>query len=678
MFSKILIANRGEIACRVAATARRLGIRTVAVYSDADARAKHVAACDEAVRIGSAAASESYLRIESIISEAKRTGSEAIHPGYGFLAENPEFASACAKAGIVFIGPPISAIHAMGSKSAAKDLMIQAGVPVVPGYHGSNQDLDFLRSQADAIGYPVMIKAAAGGGGKGMRIVQARDRFQSDVESCRREAKNSFGDDRLLIEKYVTRPRHIEIQVFADTHDNCVYLFERDCSVQRRHQKVIEETPAPGLTQDRRTAMGQAAVKAAQAVGYTSAGTVEFIVDQQGNFFFVEMNTRLQVEHPVTELVTGLDLVEWQLLVAAGSPLPLSQDQLAIAGHAIETRIYAENPEKGFIPSTGKLSVLRTPTAVEFEAGRPPGEILTRVDSGVREGDTITADYDPMIAKLIVWGQDRSHALFQAQHALSEFVVLGLHTNISFLQRVIRCSDFAEAVLDTGLIERNQDSLLSSPASVSYGTIALATAALLKTEQTGSVVDDPYSPWRATSGWRLNSIYKRSLRWLVNNRQIETTVVYAPSGISLETGGIAYPLSVQSVHNNDLSLTAGTLTISGQVYFEGPIYHVFESGEHTVLEWLDPLMHTHAAETHEGELTAPMPGKIVAVHVASGDKVKMGAPLIAMEAMKVEYTIQAPADGIIEEVLFTVGEQVAEGVELIRFSEDDASSSPGP
>lgn len=678
MFSKILIANRGEIACRVAATAKRLGIRTVAVYSDADARAKHVAACDEAIRIGSAAASESYLRIESIISAVQRSGSEAIHPGYGFLAENPEFASACAKAGTVFIGPPASAIHAMGSKSAAKDLMIQVGVPIVPGYHGSNQDADFLRSQADAIGYPVMIKAAAGGGGKGMRIVQARDRFQSDVESCRREAKNAFGDDRLLIEKYVTRPRHIEIQVFADTLGNCVYLFERDCSVQRRHQKVIEEAPAPGLTQDRRITIGQAAVKAAQAVGYTGAGTVEFIVDQEENFFFMEMNTRLQVEHPVTELVTGLDLVEWQLLVAAGSPLPLSQDQLAISGHSIETRIYAENPEKGFIPSTGKLTVLRTPTAVEFEAGRPSGQILIRVDSGVREGDTITADYDPMIAKLIVWGQDRSQALSRAQHALSQFVALGLHNNISFLQRLVRCSDFAEAVLDTGLIERNQNSLLSSPASVSYATMALATAALLNREQPGGMSEDPYSPWTATSGWRLNSTYKRSLRWLVNNREIEATVVYAPSGISLEAGGTAYPLAIQSVHNNDVSLTAGTLIISGQVYSEGPIYHVFESGEHTVLEWLDPLTHTHAAETHAGELTAPMPGKIVAVHVASGDNVKKGAPLIAMEAMKVEYTIQAPTDGIIEEVLFTVGEQVAEGVELIRFSQDDASSSPSP
>jgi 3-methylcrotonyl-CoA carboxylase alpha subunit len=356
--------------------------------------------------------------------------------------------------------------------------------------------------------------------------------------------------------------------------------------------------------------------------------------------------------------------------------LPLSQDQLAITGHAIETRIYAENPEKGFIPSTGKLTVLRTPTAVEFEAGRPPGQILIRVDSGVRDGDTITADYDPMIAKLIVWGQDRSQALSQAQHALSQFVVLGLHNNISFLQRLVRCSDFAKAVLDTGLIERNQDSLLSSPASVSYATMALATAALLNREQPGGMSEDPYSPWTATSGWRLNSTYKRSLRWLVNNREIETTVVYAPSGISLETGGTSYSLSIQSVHNNDVSLTAGTLTISGQVYSEGPIHHVFESGKHTVLKWLDPLTHTHATETHTGELTAPMPGKIVAVHVASGDNVKKGAPLIAMEAMKVEYTIQAPTDGTIQDVLFTVGEQVGEGAELIRFLEGDAPSSP--
>ncbi len=671
MFSKILIANRGEIACRVAATARRLGIQTVAAYSDADARAKHVAACDEAVRIGGHAASESYLRVESIVSAAQRTGSEAIHPGYGFLAENEAFASACAKAGITFIGPPASAIRAMGNKSAAKDLMERAGVPVVPGYHGNNQDLDFLQSQAAAIGYPVMIKAAAGGGGKGIRIVDAPDRFDRDAESCRREAKNSFGDDRLLIEKYVTRSRHIEIQVFADTHGDCVYLFERDCSVQRRHQKIIEEAPAPGITPERRAAMGQAAVKAAQAVGYAGAGTVEFIVDQEGNFFFMEMNTRLQVEHPVTELVTGLDLVEWQLLVGSGSPLPLSQDQLSLSGHAIETRIYAENPEKGFMPSTGTVKTLRTPAAVEFEAGRPPGQILTRIDSGVREGDAISADYDPMIAKLIVWGNDRGQALLRAQGALNQLVVLGPHTNIAFLRKVLRCADFAEAVLDTGLIERNRSSLLASLSEVTYETIALATAALLKSEQITSYGEDPYSPWRTTSGWRLNSSYKRALRWLVNNREVEATIVYTHSGINLETVGAGHSLSIQSVRDNDFSLAAGSQTISGQVYSDGAIYHVFEAGEHTALEWLDPLTHTHGTETHEGELTAPMPGKIVAVHVASGDKVKRGAPLIAMEAMKVEYTIQAPADGTIEEVLFSVGEQVTEGAELVRFVEGD-------
>jgi len=669
MFSKILIANRGEIACRVAATAKRLGIRTVAVYSDADARAKHVAACDEAVRIGGAAASESYLQVESIVSAAQRTGSEAIHPGYGFLAENEAFASACAKAGITFIGPPAPAIRAMGSKSAAKDLMERVGVPVVPGYHGNNQDLDFLQSQAAAIGFPVMIKAAAGGGGKGMRVVDAPDRFHRDAESCRREAKNSFGDDRLLIEKYMTRPRHIEIQVFADTHGNCVYLFERDCSVQRRHQKIIEEAPAPGITPDRRAAMGQAAVKAAQAVGYAGAGTVEFIVDQEGNFFFMEMNTRLQVEHPVTELVTGLDLVEWQLLVGSGSPLPLFQDQLNMSGHAIETRIYAENPEKGFMPSTGTVKTLRTPAAVEFEAGRPPGQILTRIDAGIREGDAISADYDPMIAKLIVWGEDRAQALLRAQGGLNQLVVLGPLTNIAFLRKVLGCADFADAVLDTSLIERNQTSLLSSPGEVTYDTIALATVALLKSEQTSGSGEDPYSPWRTASGWRLNSSYKRPLRWLVNHREVEAAIVYTRSGISLETVGTERSLSIQSVRDNDFSLTAGSQTISGQVYSDGAVYHVFEFGEHTTLEWLDPLTHSHATETHEGELTAPMPGKIVAVHVASGDKVKKGAPLIAMEAMKVEYTIQAPADGTIQEVLFTVGEQVTEGAELVRFQE---------
>ncbi|MCA3231950.1 MAG: putative sulfate exporter family transporter, partial [Cupriavidus sp.] len=415
MFNKILIANRGEIACRVAATCRRLGIRTVAVYSDADADARHVAFCDEAVHIGGAAARDSYLRADHIIEMAKETGAQAIHPGYGFLSENEDFARACAEAGLVFIGPPASAIHAMGSKSAAKQLMEKAAVPLVPGYHGEDQDAALLRREADRIGYPVLLKASAGGGGKGMRVVDAGEGFEAALASVKREASASFGDDKVLVEKYLTRPRHIEIQVFADTQGNCVYLFERDCSVQRRHQKVLEEAPAPGMTEDRRRAMGEAAVAAARAVGYVGAGTVEFIANQDGSFYFMEMNTRLQVEHPVTEMITGQDLVEWQLRVAAGEPLPLTQEQLKIDGHALEARIYAENPDKGFLPSTGTLRFLRTPPAVQFmRGGDAHGPAGVRIDAGVREGDTISPFYDPMIAKLIVWDVDRDAALLTA------------------------------------------------------------------------------------------------------------------------------------------------------------------------------------------------------------------------------------------------------------------------
>ncbi|RPH58276.1 MAG: ATP-grasp domain-containing protein, partial [Burkholderiales bacterium] len=421
MFSKILIANRGEIACRVAATARRLGIRTVAVYSDADANARHVAACDEAWRLGPPAARESYLRADLILEIAQRTGAKAIHPGYGFLSENEGFARAVEQAGLVFVGPPADAIAAMGSKSAAKALMERAGVPLVPGYHGDDQDPALLAREAARIGFPVLIKASAGGGGKGMRIVERADVFDAMLASCKREAKNAFGDDAVLIERYVTRPRHIEIQVFADTRGGCVYLFERDCSVQRRHQKVLEEAPAPGMTEERRRAMGEAAVAAARAVGYVGAGTVEFIADQSGRFWFMEMNTRLQVEHPVTEMITGFDLVEWQLRVAAGQPLPATQEALRIRGHAIEARVYAENPDKGFLPSIGTLRHLRTPPAAAFShtvdgtAHDEPAAV--RIDSGVREGDSITPHYDPMIAKLIVWGRDRDHALARMSQA---------------------------------------------------------------------------------------------------------------------------------------------------------------------------------------------------------------------------------------------------------------------
>ncbi|MGH8804989.1 MAG: acetyl-CoA carboxylase biotin carboxylase subunit, partial [Polaromonas sp.] len=443
MFKKILIANRGEIACRVAATARRMAIKTVAVYSDADISAKHVSFCDEAIHIGGSAPKDSYLRWERIIEAAKATGAQAIHPGYGFLSENEEFAQACAKAGLVFIGPPASAIKAMGLKAESKQLMEKAGVPLVPGYHGSDQDPAMLKHEADRIGYPVLIKASAGGGGKGMRAVDKPEDFDAALASCKREAINSFGDDAVLVEKYAQRPRHIEIQVFGDTHGNYVYLFERDCSVQRRHQKVLEEAPAPGMTPEMRAQMGLAAVAAARAVNYVGAGTVEFIVEQRAdgsmNFFFMEMNTRLQVEHPVTEAITGLDLVEWQLRVAAGEKLPLAQDQLRIHGHAIEARICAENPENNFLPATGTLHVYRKPACTSFERG------AVRVDDGVREGDTISPFYDSMVAKLIVHGQTREEALARLDDALAQTRIVGLNTNVQFLRHVVRSPSFAQA-----------------------------------------------------------------------------------------------------------------------------------------------------------------------------------------------------------------------------------------
>src|SRR6266853_754818 len=452
MFKKILIANRGEIACRVIKTARRLGVATVAVYSEADANARHVRLADEAVLIGPAAARESYLVGERILEVAKRTGAEAIHPGYGFLSENEEFAEACEKAGVVFIGPPASAIRAMGSKSAAKALMGAAGVPLTPGYHGDNQDPAFLAQQADQIGYPVLIKASSGGGGKGMRRVDAAADFEAALASCKREAANAFGDEQVLVEKYVLKPRHIEIQVFGDKHGNCVYLFERDCSVQRRHQKVLEEAPAPGMTAERRAKMGAAAVAAAKAVGYVGAGTVEFIAEQDERFYFMEMNTRLQVEHPVTEAITGQDLVEWQLRVAAGEPLPLRQEQLHLHGHAIEARLCAENPDANFLPATGRLDVLRWPD--EHVVFRRDG--FVRVDAGVGEGDAISPFYDSMIAKLIVWGETREQALARLDDALARTHIVGPHTNVAFLRRVVNSASFARADLDTALIERER------------------------------------------------------------------------------------------------------------------------------------------------------------------------------------------------------------------------------
>lgn len=669
MFTKILIANRGEIACRVAATCRRLGIRTVAVYSDADADARHVAYCDEAVHIGGAAARDSYLRGDHIIEMARATGAQAIHPGYGFLSENEAFAEACAAAGLVFIGPPASAIRAMGSKSAAKQLMERAGVPLVPGYHGEDQDPALLRREADRIGYPVLLKASAGGGGKGMRVVEDAQGFEAALASVKREASASFGDDKVLVEKYLTRPRHIEIQVFADSHGNCVHLFERDCSVQRRHQKVLEEAPAPGMTEERRRAMGEAAVAAARAVGYVGAGTVEFIANQDGSFYFMEMNTRLQVEHPVTEMITGQDLVEWQLRVAAGEPLPLRQDALRIDGHALEARIYAENPDKQFLPSTGTLRYLRTPPAVQFmRGGDAHGPAGVRIDSGVREGDAISPYYDPMIAKLIVWGKDRDEALARMRQALAGYHVVGLSTNVAFLQRLVASPPFATADLDTGLIARHEAELFAAPAPVGMETIALAVAALLDDETRERRVDaaDPQSPWTHAGPWRLNGGARRVLRFATQGSTLEVELQADMHGSTLVFADQAAPFRAECVHD-DIRVDLGTRRAHGQVHRDGEVLHVFHAGRHVALEWQDPLVHAGDAEADGGKLTAPMPGKVIAVMVEAGAAVTRGTPLLVMEAMKMEHTISAPADGVVGELLYGVGDQVAEGEQLLGF-----------
>ncbi|HYD62162.1 MAG TPA: acetyl/propionyl/methylcrotonyl-CoA carboxylase subunit alpha [Noviherbaspirillum sp.] len=668
MFTKILIANRGEIACRVAATAYRLGIKTVAVYSEADANAKHVAACDESVLIGPAPAKESYLRADKIIEVALAAGAQAIHPGYGFLSENEDFAEACAKAGLAFIGPPASAIRAMGSKSAAKALMEKADVPLVPGYHGDTQDADFLQEQADKIGYPVLLKASAGGGGKGMRIVDKSADFKAALESCKREAINSFGDDKVLVEKYLTRPRHIEIQVFADTKGNCVYLFERDCSVQRRHQKVLEEAPAPGMTAERRRAMGEAAVAAAKAVGYVGAGTVEFIANHDGSFYFMEMNTRLQVEHPVTEMITGTDLVEWQLRVAFGETLPKKQEELTIHGHALEARIYAENPEKGFLPSIGTLRHMHTPAAVNFElgkgvAGNDPAAI--RIDSGVREGDAISPFYDPMIAKLIVWGKNREEALAHMAQALSEYQVVGLATNVAFLKRLVESKPFSGADLDTGLIERNHAELFPPVPPTVLPVLALAVASLLVSEQSaGAAANDP---WASTSGWRMNTTLLRTLDYADESGAYPVTIGYNETGWSIAQGATVANMTLVERNGKHLVVKLDGAAVRGTVVRDGEMFHVFTGGAHYPLRYNDPLEHAGESEAEGGRLTAPMPGKIVAVLVDKGKTVEKGAPLLIMEAMKMEHTITAPANGTVEDLLYAVDDQVTEGAQLLAF-----------
>jgi 3-methylcrotonyl-CoA carboxylase alpha subunit len=668
MFKKILIANRGEIACRVAATAKRMGIKTVAVYSDADAQAKHVQVCDEAVHIGGSAPKDSYLRWERILQAAKDTGAQAVHPGYGFLSENEDFAKACAAAGLVFIGPPASAILAMGLKAESKQLMEKAGVPLVPGYHAADQDPALLQREADRIGYPSLIKASAGGGGKGMRVVNSSAEFVDALASCKREAVNSFGDDAVLIEKYVQRPRHIEIQVFGDTHGNCVYLFERDCSVQRRHQKVLEEAPAPGMTEALRKQMGEAAVAAAKAVNYVGAGTVEFIVEQTAydkpesmKFFFMEMNTRLQVEHPVTEAITGLDLVEWQLRVASGEPLPLQQSDLRIHGHAIEARICAENPDNNFLPATGTLAVYRKPACSSFEIND------IRIDDGVREGDSISPFYDSMVAKLIVHGDTREQALARLDEALSQTRIVGLTTNVQFLRHIIRTDSFATAKLDTALIQREEKALFAQEPLGLALTAASVVANTLHCEETlkGS---DPFS---SRDGWRAYGVATRNFGFVFHGDAHNALLTYAHDGslqlqVNDAQGELTYREDGDALHIS-FSGQQARVQVFHETQGHDDVAHVFAPQGATRITVVDALAHAGEVQEAGGRLTAPMPGKVVSFAVAAGDKVKAGQPLAVMEAMKMEHTIAAPADGEVLELLYAPGDQVAEGEELLKL-----------
>ena len=670
MFNKILIANRGEIACRIIHTAKRLGVGAVAVYSEADVNARHVSLADEAVAIGPAPARDSYLAAEKLISAAERTGAEAIHPGYGFLSENAGFAEACGGAGITFIGPSPRAIEAMGSKSAAKTIMQQAGIPLVPGYHGDNQDETFLLGEAEKIGFPVMLKASAGGGGRGMRVVNGAAEFSEALRSAKREALGAFNDDRMLLEKYLEQPRHIEIQIFCDQHGNAVHLFERDCSIQRRHQKVLEEAPAPGMTDETRGAMGDAAISAARAIDYTGAGTVEFIVDTDGRFYFMEMNTRLQVEHPVTEFITGQDLVEWQLRVAAGERLPASQDQLAIDGHALEARIYAEDPDNGFLPSTGSLGHLR------FPAETPQ----VRVDTGVRQGDTISVYYDPLIAKLIVRAGDRRNCLRRMLEALRQIQVAGVTTNIDFLASVISHEAFQAADFDTGFIDRYLAELVPEKAPPDPDILALAALyQVLRRDSRAcwkaATSDDPASPWWATDNWRPNLVEEERFSFHdgIEEREVGIAVAagrrdHSEHDYVLRTGGQVMRAAGWLEADGRLTAILDGTHRRIDVAEDQDHLVIFEAGNTCRLKRLSDGGHSTEEEA-TGNLISPMPGTIIEVVAGEGQQVSKGDTLLVLEAMKIEHTIVAPHDGTVQTLHYRAGDMVEEGVELLVLAD---------
>ncbi|GIU23451.1 acetyl/propionyl/methylcrotonyl-CoA carboxylase subunit alpha [Shewanella sp. MBTL60-007] len=686
MFTKLLIANRGEIACRIIDTAKAMGVRTVALYSDADINARHVAMADEAFYLGGSAPADSYLKGDLIIEIAKQSGAQAIHPGYGFLSENAEFALKCEQANIAFVGPSAAAIDSMGSKSAAKAIMGAANVPLVPGYHGDAQDDDLLVSEANKMGYPLLIKAAFGGGGKGMRIVENSSEVLDAIHSARREAISSFGNDKLLMERYLRQPRHVEVQVFADSHGSCIYLSDRDCSIQRRHQKVVEEAPAPGLSDALRVKMGEAAVAAAKAINYEGAGTVEFLLDTDDSFYFMEMNTRLQVEHPVTELVTGQDLVKWQLMVASGSKLPLKQDEVKITGHAFEARIYAEDPQNDFLPASGKLDFLREPAQSQF----------VRIDSGVRENDVISNFYDPMISKLITWDESRPRALQRLVHALDDYQISGLKHNIEFLANIAKHTAFSDASFSTDFIERYGDGLLAQSAvSPEQQKVALSLAALYQlcvrkklAKIAANASHDPYSPWSNNSGFRLNSASQHQVALLDDNHQINhldliETQVAGQSQYQLQLDDCLITLSgelvaetlhaeisVQTLNSEQteqiqqpdtrksnghkISLPVSQVGDDFTLFIDSTSYH-YRALESEVIEEQDNL---------EDKLKAPMNGTIVTQLVAVGDNVKAGQGIMVMEAMKMEYTIESPFDGVVSAFFFEPGELVSDGMLL--------------
>ncbi|TDN96360.1 MULTISPECIES: acetyl/propionyl/methylcrotonyl-CoA carboxylase subunit alpha [Halomonas] len=680
-FDTLLVANRGEIACRVMRTARAMGLRTVAVYSDADANARHVREADEAIRLGPAAARESYLNVEAVVEAARRTGAGAIHPGYGFLSENGAFVEALDQAGIVFVGPPASAIAAMGDKSAAKARMAHAGVPLVPGYHGDDQDDALLKAEAEKIGYPVLLKASAGGGGKGMRVVESAAGFQTALDGCRRESRAAFGDDRMLIEKYLTQPRHVEVQVFCDSHGNGVYLFERDCSVQRRHQKVLEEAPAPGMSEGLRREMGEAAVRAAREIGYVGAGTVEFLLDasqgQDGAFFFMEMNTRLQVEHPVTEMITGQDLVEWQLRVARGEALPLNQEELSITGHSFEARLYAEDPEQEFLPATGTL----TRFAMDLEGtGLDPERV--RLDSGVETGDVVSMHYDPMLAKLIVHGDDRAQALATLNRALAALDVQGVVTNRAFLQRLATHPAFKACKLDTRFIEKHEETLF---APHHYRMEEYAGAALVGLNQL-SRESKSDSPWDRHDGFRVNAPHTIRIA-LCDPAHAQDTddseAVVVVKGTRADNTGpwhLTIGDETLTARLDPLAGDAVAITLNGhrrrlqaRLVGEGArnVVVMVDSRGETRLFWrrIDAIDHGH----HEAEstLTAPMHGTVVALLVEPGVRVEKGMPLMVMEAMKMEHTMSAPTDGHVASFHFQTGDTVGQGDVLLEFAPDE-------